>query len=240
MPRRRPPEPFRYAQFCALARAAEVLGHRWNLLILRELFHGPMRFRDLRGRLRGVSSSVLAARLRDLEARGLVRSRELGPPASAGVYELAEDGRAFWPALVEIARWGARFLLRDGPRPGDHVEPDWLRGAALIFARAGATPAHRVDFRVLGGRRPTLVRVVGGPGGTRLAADDEPPAEATLTGTLVECLGVMAGRLDPAAPPPGSTLRSDGDAAAARAVPRLFEIDLASTSPAAAPDAPPH
>jgi DNA-binding HxlR family transcriptional regulator len=232
--------PFRYAQFCALARAAEVLGHRWNLLILRELFCGPMRFRDLRERLRGVSSSVLAERLRDLEARGVVRSRELAPPASVGVYELSEDGRAFWPALVEITRWGARFLLRDGPRAGDHVEPDWLRAAALIFARGRATPPHRVDFRVLGGRRPARVRVVGGPGGTRLAAEDEPPAEATVTGTLVECLGAMAGLLDPTAPPPGSTLRAEGDLAAARALPRLFEIDFGSTSPASAPGAPPH
>ena len=233
-------EPFRYAQFCALARAAEVLGHRWNLLILRELFHGPMRFRDLRERLRDVSSSVLAERLRDLEARGVVRSRELPPPAAVGVYELSEDGRAFWPALVEITRWGARFLLRDGPRPGDHSEPDWLGAAALVFARAGATPAHRIDFRVRGAKREALVRVAGGPGGTRLAGDGEPPAEATVSGTLVECLGVMAGLLDPLAPPEGSTLRVEGDPAAARAVAGLFEIDFGSTRPGSAPGAPPH
>jgi DNA-binding HxlR family transcriptional regulator len=235
-----PREPFRYAQFCALARAAEVLGHRWSLLVLRELFHGPMRFRDLAEHLRGVSSSVLAERLRDLEARGVVRTRELPPPAAVSVYELTEDGRAFWPALVEITRWGARFLLRDGLRPGDHTEPDWLRSAALIFARAGATPACRVDLRVVGARREARVRLAGGPGGTRLAAADEPPAEATISGSVVECLGVMAGLVDPTAPPPGSTLRFEGDAAAARAVPRLFEIDFGSTSPAAAPGAPPH
>src|SRR5262245_26206081 len=109
-----PREAFRYAQFCAVARAAEILGHRWNLLIRRELFHGPMRCRDLRDRLRDVSSSDLAERLRELEARGVIRHRELALPASVDVYELTDDGRAFWPALVEIARWGVRFLVRSG------------------------------------------------------------------------------------------------------------------------------
>lgn len=233
-------EPFRYAQYCAVARAAEVLGHRWNLLILRELFYGPMRFRDLRERLRDVSTSVLAERLRELEARGVVRGRELPPPASVGVYELTEDGRAFWPALVEITRWGARFLLRGGLREGDHVEPDWLRGAVLMFAPPGATPAHRIDFRVLGARREVLVRVAGGAGGTRLASDGEPAPEATVTGSLVECLGVMTGFLDPTAPPEGSTLRAEGDPAVLRALPRLFAFDFGSTDPASAPGAPPH
>lgn len=234
---RRDPEPFEYAQFCSLARAAEVLGHRWNLLLLRELFHGPMRFRDLRDRLHGVSSSVLADRLRDLEARGVITQRELPPPAAVTVYELTDDGRAFWPALAEITRWGARFVLRRGLRPGDHTEPDWLRGAVAIFARSGPTPAHHVEFRVRGARREVTVRVAGGPGGTRLAGEDEGAPEARISGTLPECLGVMAGLLDATAPPEGSSLRCEGDPAVARAVPRLFEIDLGTRS---TPGAPPH
>ena len=80
--------PFRYAQFCSVARAAEILGHRWTLLVLRELFLGPARFRDLRERLGSVSSSVLAERLRDLETRGVIAQRELPPPAGVAVYEL--------------------------------------------------------------------------------------------------------------------------------------------------------
>jgi DNA-binding HxlR family transcriptional regulator len=233
-----PTDRFRYAQFCSIARAAEILGHRWTLLVLRELFHGPMRFRDLRDRLRDVSSSVLAERLRDLEARGVIVQRELPPPAAVTVYELSDDGRAFWPALVEIARWGARFLLRDGLRADDHTEPDWLRGAVAIFARAAATPPHRIEFRVRGARREALVRVVGGPGGTRLAAPDEGEPELRVTGSLPECLGVIAGLLDPCAPPRGSTLRVEGDAAVARAIPALFDVDFGSAGPAPGQGAP--
>jgi DNA-binding HxlR family transcriptional regulator len=232
-------DPFRYAQFCSLARAAEVLGHRWNLLILRELFHGPMRFRDLRDRLRDVSSSVLAERLRDLEARGVIAQRELPPPAAVSVYELTHDGRAFWPALVEITRWGARFLLKSGLQPGDHTEPDWLRGAVAIFARSAPTPPHRIEFRVRDGRREAVVRVAGGPGGTRLVAEDEGAPEARITGTLPECLGVIAGFLDASAPPEGSSLRLEGDPAVARAVAGLFEIDF-GTGSTPAPGTPPH
>lgn len=230
--------PFRYAQFCSVARAAEILGHRWTLLVLRELFHGPMRFRDLRDRLRDVSSSVLAERLRELEARGVIAQRELPPPASVAVYELTPDGRAFWPALAEIARWGARFLLRDGLHAGDHAEPDWLRGAIAIFARGAATPPHRIEFRVRGAGRDAVVRVAGGPGGTRLAAADEGEPDVRVSGTLPECLGVIAGVLDPGAPPAGSTLRAEGDPAVARAIPALFEIDFGSSGPAPGPGAP--
>ena len=128
---------FRYAQFCPLARAAELLSERWTLLVLRDLAIGPLRFRDLRGRLADISSSVLSVRLQQLESRGLVRRRELPAPASCTVYELDEPGRALQPALQELARWGARFLLPS--RPGDRLEPAWAVAALSTFARRSPT-----------------------------------------------------------------------------------------------------
>ena len=98
---------FRYPQYCPLARAAEVVGERWTLLVLRELLLGPRRFSDLRRALTDVSTSVLADRLARLEERGLVAHRELDPPAGAAVYELSESGQALGPALLALARWGA-------------------------------------------------------------------------------------------------------------------------------------
>ena len=101
---------FRYAQYCPLARAAELLGERWTLLVVRDLLMGPQRFTDLRGRLPGVSPSVLSERLARLEERGVVCRRTLPPPAPAIVYELTEAGRALDKAVAALASFGMRFL----------------------------------------------------------------------------------------------------------------------------------
>jgi len=215
--------PFRYDQFCPIARAGEILGSRWTLLILRELFLGPQRFTDLREHLAGVSTSVLAERLRYLEDQGLVASRPLPPPAATSVYELAPDGRAFWPAFREIAVWGARFMAR-GREDGDHFEPDWVRLAALCFAATRETPALTIGFRVVqAGRRPDLVfRVSGGPAGARVDLVEE-PNHAVVRGQPEALLGVIAGAIDPTA----GAVELLGDPAAARRAASLFDLDLA-------------
>ncbi|MCZ6714198.1 MAG: helix-turn-helix domain-containing protein, partial [Deltaproteobacteria bacterium] len=102
---------FRYPQFCALARATEIVGERWTLLIVRDLSLGPLRFSALRRRLSGVSSSVVSERLTQLERRGLLEQRMLQPPAASTVYALTQMGRALQPVLVELMRWGTRFML---------------------------------------------------------------------------------------------------------------------------------
>ena len=82
----------RYAQFCALARAAEIIGERWTLLIIRELLLGPTRFGDLAARLRDVSPPLLTGRLNALIENGVVRRATLPAPYNAQVYELTEAG----------------------------------------------------------------------------------------------------------------------------------------------------
>lgn len=99
-----------YEQYCSLARTLDVVGERWTLLIVRELMLGPKRFTDLLPGLAGIGRNLLAARLRDLEAQGLLRRRELPPPAASWVYELTDDGRALGPALSELGRWGIERL----------------------------------------------------------------------------------------------------------------------------------
>jgi DNA-binding HxlR family transcriptional regulator len=99
-----------YNQYCGVARAAEVLGERWNLLIVRDLLIGPERYGELLAGLPGLSSNVLASRLRDLEARGVVRRRLLPRPASGTVYELTEYGHDLEDILSGMAAWGARSL----------------------------------------------------------------------------------------------------------------------------------
>lgn len=159
---------FQYPQFCAIARAAEIVGERWTILVLRELFLGPQRFSDLRRRLSEVSPSVLTERLTSLEQRGLVQKSELAPPAASVVYELTESGRGLGPVLMALAQWGRQFLLPI--RPGEQLDPDRLRFGLGIVARKTPTPADlAVEFRVRDGERLIHVFVRGGSEGTVLS-----------------------------------------------------------------------
>src|SRR5215204_4140654 len=82
-----------YDDGCAAAHALDLIGERWALLVVRELLLGPKRFTDLRAGLPNASPNVLAQRLRELEAAGIVRRRKLPPPAASRVYELTEWGQ---------------------------------------------------------------------------------------------------------------------------------------------------
>ena len=98
----------RYDDPCGIARALDVLGDRWALLVVRELIFGPKRFLQLRDGLHGISPNVLAQRLRDLEDAGVVRRDVLDPPASVAIYELTGRGSALEPLLLELGRWGSQ------------------------------------------------------------------------------------------------------------------------------------
>ncbi|WP_229376061.1 winged helix-turn-helix transcriptional regulator [Streptomyces spirodelae] len=112
-----------YDQFCAMARALDSVGDRWTLLIVRELLAGPRRYTDLHADLPGVSTDVLAARLKHMEGEGLAERRRQPRPASGYVYELTERGRALLPVLTALADWGAPALGK--PRATDAVRAHW-------------------------------------------------------------------------------------------------------------------
>jgi DNA-binding HxlR family transcriptional regulator len=98
-----------YDDPCGVARALDVVGERWTLLVVRELLFGPKRFSDLVRGLPGMSQNVLSQRLRELAGAGLLERRRMGPPVSGQVYELTERGAALRPVVVELARWGSRI-----------------------------------------------------------------------------------------------------------------------------------
>src|SRR5919199_1777683 len=113
-----------YGQFCGIARALDLVGERWALLVVRELVLGPKRFSDLRAGLPGIGTNVLTTRLRELEAGGVIARRELPPPAGSTVYQLTEYGRELQPVLLALGRWGARSM---GERePGQALRSEWL------------------------------------------------------------------------------------------------------------------
>jgi len=96
-----------YGDRCGIARALDLVGERWALLVVRELLLGPKRFTDLRAGLPHVGPDVLAQRLRDLEQSGLVRRGTLPPPAGSRIYELTERGRELEPVVIALGRFGS-------------------------------------------------------------------------------------------------------------------------------------
>src|ERR1044072_8737564 len=107
---RRMPPRRSYDQYCSAARALDVVGDRWTLLIVRELLSGPRRYTDLHADLPGVSTDVLASRLKDMEREGLTTRRRLPPPGAAYVYELTGRGRELLAVLQALGEWGAPLL----------------------------------------------------------------------------------------------------------------------------------
>ena len=135
----------RYDQYCAIAHALELVGERWSLLIVRELLTGPKRYTDLAGSLPRIGTNVLAARLKELEAGGILTKRRLPPPTPAQVYELTPYGESLRPVMRELALWGIRSL--GAPEDDDEFAPGWLQGA-LDTVFAPMAPDGSFEFRV--------------------------------------------------------------------------------------------
>ncbi len=125
-----------YRQNCPLARAIDVVGDRWTLLLVRDLLVGPRRFRDLVRSLKGIGTNLLASRLKDLEAAGLIERR------TRQGYALTKSGRALEPAVLALVRWG----LVHGPRsqPGDYHEHEW----DLVALKALFQPSRAADLQL--------------------------------------------------------------------------------------------
>ncbi|MGI9592392.1 MAG: winged helix-turn-helix transcriptional regulator [Myxococcota bacterium] len=198
-----------------------MLGSRWTLLIVRELLIAPRRFSELHRPLPGISTSVLSDRLAGLERKGIVRRRELPPPTSATVYELTPAGRDLLPAVIELSRWGLRYL--EAPRPDDHVDPGWIWIGLVCFARRGASPARTVNVTVPDEGRDHCFTVVGGSQGTSVR-NELSDADVSITAPTPVVLGLASGGLDPEEAIRSGALRAEGNLAALADFPSLFDI----------------
>jgi DNA-binding HxlR family transcriptional regulator len=149
-------------QYCPIARALDVLGDRWTLLIMRELMIGDQRFTDLRGHLPGIAPTMLTQRLRTMTDQGLITTKELPPPAARTVYTATERGRSVIPVMRSLARWGMPLL----EEPDDDLEiRPWTCSNAMIAAYYDAQIATGIDERYLlriDGEEITLSSLKGG------------------------------------------------------------------------------
>jgi DNA-binding HxlR family transcriptional regulator len=195
-----------YDQYCTVARALDVVGERWTLLLVRELLTGPRRFKDLLGGLPGIGTNLLAARLRALEGEGVVRRATLPPPAGSSVYELTELGRSLGPVITTLSRWGSELL--GDPREGDDLRPAWAATALQSVLEAGAVEGLRetYEFRIDG--ETFHARVEDGKVEARQGPAGDPDlVVAGDTGTL---LAVFAGRVGAEEAMGSGSLRSEG------------------------------
>jgi DNA-binding HxlR family transcriptional regulator len=135
-----------YGQYCGLARAVEILGERWGLLIVRDLLVSAKRFTDLQRGLPGIPSNVLAARLKELEAAGVVQRRVLPRPSGSIVYELTPYGEELEEVLIGIGRWGAKSL--GDPAPDEIVTPDALVMAMRTTFRPESAGKLRASYEL--------------------------------------------------------------------------------------------
>jgi DNA-binding HxlR family transcriptional regulator len=172
-----------YKQYCPIACALDLVGERWSLLIVRELLEdGELRYSDLHARLEGCGTNILAARLKQLESGGVVRRRQLPPPAASTVYELTEYGEGLRLVMHQLAHWGARVM---GPPHADDLEPGWLVGA-LRIAFPPTASAAQVEFRI-GDEVASLV-----DGAVRSGAAEAP--DAVVTGDAVSFYRLVVDR----------------------------------------------
>ncbi|MFF3846510.1 winged helix-turn-helix transcriptional regulator [Streptomyces sp. NPDC002328] len=180
-----------YDQYCSAARALDAVGDRWTLLIVRELLAGPRRYTDLHADLPGVSTDVLASRLKDMERDGICVRRRLPPPGAAYVYELTPRGRQLLPVLQALGEWGQAELGER--RPTDAVRAHWF---ALPLLRSlegvgGDVGGGTVEVRLEEGEFHLFVAGGEGPVYGDGPAPVEPDARLTLDAAA--CAGVAQG-----------------------------------------------
>jgi len=173
-----------YGEHCAVARALDVVGERWALLVVRELLLGPKRFTDLQAGLPNAKPSVVSHRLRELEEAGVVRRRKLGPPAGARVYELTDDGQDLEPIIDALGHWGSRRPTKPGAVHGSDSVVIALK--ARFDPQAAAGLDGTIELRLSDDR----YRIVVSDGGIA-ARRGEPEAADAVIETETDALGAM-------------------------------------------------
>jgi DNA-binding HxlR family transcriptional regulator len=198
-----------YDQYCAAAKALDVVGDRWTLLIVRELLiRQPCRYTDLQFGLPGIATNLLADRLRQLEEHGLITRESAPPPVATTVFRLTPRGEALQPVLAALGQWGEP-LLQD--RSDEAVfRSHWL-ALPLGHLRDHAPERPPVTIEIHTADQPMLVRTV--DGNVVVEPGTDPRADATITGSPPVVVELFLGRIDlDTAQAQGLVL--DGDAAA--------------------------
>src|SRR4051812_9769599 len=168
-----------YGQYCGLAKALDVIGDRWSMLIVRELLlRDACRYTDLRQGLPGIATNLLADRLRELETAGVVERVEAPPPVATTLFRLTDRGRELETALYALGRWGAPFLA-DAPED-DEFRSHWLALPVDIRMADSRPEEPPIAIEVRVDDQPVVIETVNGEVRTRPGSVESP--DAVLTG----------------------------------------------------------
>jgi DNA-binding HxlR family transcriptional regulator len=214
-----------YGDQCGVARSLDVIGERWALLIVRELLLGPKRFNDLLAGLTGASPNVISQRLRELTQSGVVRQRDLGPPAKVRVYELTDWGRELEPVVVHLGQWGTRAPLPEGA--------GWGLDSLLIALQATADPTvvnGRYELRL----GSDIFTVDGTSGSVRVRRGTADRPAATLVTDADTLHDVAVGKRPVAEAVQAGDVRIDGDPQAAARLTGFVQALMRPAVPASA------
>ncbi|MBF6212370.1 transcriptional regulator [Nocardia puris] len=182
-----------YNQYCSMARALDLVGDRWTLLIVRELLtQGPCRFADLRRGLPGIASNLLADRLREMEATGLLVRTEEPPPVAATLIRLTARGRDLGGVVGELTRWGAPLMA--APPEDDEFRVHWFALPLRHFARDGAPDEPPVTVRLGDLSDGCDVLAGGGRVDVRPCSTDRQP-DATVTAPPQVLIRLFTGQI---------------------------------------------
>jgi DNA-binding HxlR family transcriptional regulator/putative sterol carrier protein len=215
-----------YGDACGIARALDVVGERWALMVVRELLLGPKRFTDIRAGLPHTSPDVLAQRLRDLEAAGVVHHRRLPPPYGSQVYELTPSGRALEPVLIALGRWGGVHAAPPSDEMCMSLDAHIVSLRTLFDPERAGDFAARVELRL--GEERFHVAIADGEVETgRIAPGEElPDADAVIEAHPMTLLEVLHGHRRLADALAAGTIRLSGDKRKARRFTELFPLPL--------------
>jgi DNA-binding HxlR family transcriptional regulator len=179
-----------YKQLCGLATALDIVGERWTLLLVRDLALAPRRYSELLEGLPGIGEGLLAQRLRHLESEGIAQ-RTFSPDAGGVVYELTEDGRALFEAVVPLTKWGIKRVppLDD---PSD-VRADWVAVAIRGRLNPAASVGIHEQYEMRVDDEPYTITADDGNVSVERGPADNPAVRITLDmATLLELgLGML-------------------------------------------------
>jgi DNA-binding HxlR family transcriptional regulator len=181
-----------YGQYCSVAKALDVIGDRWNLLIVRELLlRESCRYTDLLDGLPGIATNLLADRLRGLLQAGIVSRTDAPPPIATTVYALTERGQELGPILRRLGRWGAPLMLE--PAEDDAFRSHWLALPVEMFLTDHAPDRPPVRIEVHTGEEPFTIETAEGE--VRASAGPAEEPDLVLSGAPQVMIGLLSGRL---------------------------------------------